>query len=392
MPHGPINILGGIPGTYRNLVSNNGGASWTDNGNVNNGSWRVVRYQRPASTSNPIRADGTRRPNNWLAVGGSCSAGVNVSATVKLSGNFLSRHSGTYNPYWCKSGVIGNPPAISSTLKADVMRGCLAGYTKRSVQLNTAMRQTRDTLRMVGDASTSMARGLNRVMQGLPPGSPKSWTKLPARYLEYLYGWKPISDDVSLAFTELAELQNKGYARKLEMVASRSLKSRQRVVNNGLGSTHMAVDYADLKQVEKCGLTFKLPDWFDELLPVVSPFGNLWEQTPFSFVVDWFLPIGDWVGAMESMQLSPFFTEGWQSSKYSRKFRPSEFSQADNTWAFVQQSPIPVRGSDYWSSRSVVTSIWDVIKFPDLRSPMSLDHAAQGSALLTQVFKKWGFT
>jgi hypothetical protein len=155
-------------------------------------------------------------------------------------------------------------------------------------------------------------------------------------------------------------------------------------------SSAMARDYADLMQIERCGLTFSFPDWYQESLPVISPFGNLWEQTPYSFIADWFLPIGDWVASMESMQLAPFFKEGFQSSLIKRQFRNSRFSQADNAFLFRSTSQLPVRGSDYWYERSVVHSLAEVaFRLPSLRNPLSLDHAAQGLALLTQVLKKW---
>lgn len=392
MPHGPINLSGYLRGWSQVYTSTNGGSSW-NTGTVGEPRFTVMRMSRPASTNNPVRADGTRRPSNWTAIGGRYASAV-TGATIftdSLNPLRLRRKVGHYQPYVNNSGVIGTIPTPNPNLKQDNMNKTLAQYTARSVQLNTFLREAGNTAKMVANAATTLARGTNRVLGGLRPAPQPAryWKEIPGKYLEFLYGWKPLADDVSVAFTELAAMRDAGMEYEMILRGTRKDSNKQVVVNNGFGSDMMCRDTYLIEQREACGFSFKFPAWFADSLPVVSPFGNLYEQTRYSFIADWFLPIGDWVGAMESMQLNPFFAGGWSSSLLRRSVMECRFSQEDNPFVYQTAGSIAVTGHDYHYTRSVITSLWGAIALPDLRAPLSLDKASQGLSVLAQTLKKW---
>lgn len=393
MPHGPINLSGYLRGNYVVYTSSNGGRTWNTTTVDDSVRMTVMRMFRPASTKNPVRADGTRQCSAWSAIGGRYTAGQTAATIYTSTSNpaLLQRRVGHYQPYACNSGNIGVIPLLNPNLKQDMANKCLASYTARSVELNTFLREAGNTAKMVANAATTLASGTNRVLGGLRPRpQPASkWKEIPGKYLEFLYGWKPLADDVSNAFVQLAAMRDAGMAYEMTLRSKREDAAFQEIVQNGFGSSMMCRDRYHLFQKETCGFIFSFPSWFADTLPVVSPFGNLYEQTRYSYIADWFLPIGDWVGAMESMQLSPFFKDGWQSTLRKRRLISSNFSQADNAFTFAGAGAIPVRGSDYHYTRSVVGSLWSAIAFPDLRAPLSLDKASQGLSVLAQTLKKW---
>ena len=141
----------------------------------------------------------------------------------------------------------------------------------------------------------------------------------------------------------------------------------------------------------RVGYTFFLPDWFIQQTPTIAPFSTAYELTRYSFVLDWFLPIGQWLSAMESAQFSPFFREGFETVMIQDEWRPLSFDMAKRPFEYH----ITSGWSDAWVKsgclrRSAVWSYpWSVLTPPSFKKLPGLQQAAQGLALLTQAFKRW---
>lgn len=387
MPHPALDLHDTIPAPYT-------GWYWRpDEGWVqymtSSQNFREMRYVRPPSVNSPRRVDHTRAPTNWVARGGRVSCG-HVEVVADFSDSYKERASGFLESPL--TGQLGDILEVRLSQRAENTAKALSEYTKRSVQLNTALREVGSTARMVGNAATATAKGLDAFMSRnfKQLGRMSSWKKLPGKYLEWLYGWKPLSDDVSQAFLELAGIRDAGYELALTLRAKSRIKQQQVLSRSQFqGWWDLECTY-DVEQRDSCAFVFSLPPWFFDELPVVSPFGNFYEQMPWSFVLDWFLPMGNWIGAVESMQLAPFFKEGSEATVLRRELQSARLTSAwDGLHRFLKSAQ--VSSSDYLYSRSAVDSLYLVaFRLPSLRKPLSLDHAAQGLALLTQVFKKWG--
>lgn len=391
MPHGPINQHDDFPGNWTSWYK----ASWTPGWipYITSSSYgaAVSAYRRPASTSNPIGPTG--RPDaGWKASGG---YSVSREVTVELQdrpGYVQYRYAGEIGAPVNASSNIGVIPAVSSSLAADTMRECLAQFTERAVQLGAAAREAGSTFKMVGDAATGMAHGLDNLMSKdwKSLGRMASWRKLPSAYLEYLYGWRPVSEDISNAFDQLDNsLQEDGCTFSLRR--TKKLESITPPVRRDLFDGRIPAEIIwRHRQQCRAVMRFALPSWYWEELPTVAPFGTLYETTRASFIVDWFIPIGSWIGAFESAQLWPFFTGGTMSEKRERTVQSFRVINPENKFRLTQ-GPIRNNHYDYSYERSVITEMAQGIIFarPSLRNPLSLSHAAQGLSLLTQVFRKW---
>lgn len=357
-----------------------------------------ARKYRPASTNNPIRSDKTRADSNWLAVGGRRQGGYHsvfyqnnpTAYIIRLSGESQSPDNGK---------DLGDVRPVDSSLPATVRRQALAQFTEREVSLGAATRELGSTLKMVGNMATGMAKGLDDLMyalqaknrgaaaKGLALDKMSSWKKIPSAYLEYLYGWRPTSEDVSNAFDSLNTRKSEGERLLYYLKKHRTLRGIETFENGQFDGYIKTRDTYEITQKCRVRYAFGLPDWYWEKLPTVAPFGTLYETTRLSFVLDWFLPIGEFIGAMEAAQLWPFFVGAVESEKrtarlVNREIIPTNFRQTLGSF--------PGYREDYWYRRTPISLAGGILSaVPSLRNPLSLSHAAQGLSLLTQAFQKW---
>lgn len=347
------------------------------------------RMCRPQSTVNPVRQDGTRSKAAWYGYGGR-SVSRSLTAEYTPFPTLVFRYSGEpESPL--RPWELGQIPLVDDNLEATVMRQCLAQFTERDVQLNAATREIGSTFKMVGNMATGLAHGLDDLMaREFPRERMSSWKKLPSAYLQYLYGWAPIADDVSNAFSSLLKRNAAGEKFYLSLRKTAKRQGSQLLKRDIFMGQIPVESMFTLTQVSRAVMDFVLPAWYFDRLPTVSGFGSLYESTPYSFVLDWFIPIGEWIGAVESAQLWPFFMGGTRSTQMKRTLLYDRMVARSDGQTSTQGS---VRSSseDYSYTRQVVNSMQEGIIFarPSLRNPLSLSHAAQGLSLLTQIFQKW---
>jgi hypothetical protein len=105
-----------------------------------------------------------------------------------------------------------------------------------------------------------------------------------------------------------------------------------------------------------------------------------------SFVLDWFVPIGNWIGAMESAQFSPFFVEGWETA-WMKDVYTDIRSTSSNSTVKLQATGSLEKGR---MSRAYLLSYpSSILTRPAVNPLPSWSKAAQGLSLLTQAFKRW---
>lgn len=125
--------------------------------------------------------------------------------------------------------------------------------------------------------------------------------------------------------------------------------------------------------------------------PDLAEFGSLgipdvasiiWEKRPYSFIVDWVLPFGNWLSALQAGWGLQFITGG---QTYFNKGTPVEISKTTD-WTTYVDVPPEVQGSYFNVRRKCFAST----PFPGLyvKSPISVEHALNGIALLQQAFRR----
>lgn len=117
--------------------------------------------------------------------------------------------------------------------------------------------------------------------------------KLSSRFLEYEYGIRPLIGDVFNACELAAYHLNKGINRRY--------RARFRIESEASKPVN---DYTTLwlgtRQIERQQIIAKVREFSDATLAatgVFDPFAAAWELVPYSFVIDWFIPVGDFLEA-----------------------------------------------------------------------------------------------
>lgn len=369
--------------------------------------------KRPASTTHPRRPDKTRAPGDWYHHGARIE-GPEGSVTSIRPGGEQRTYTGELASYVDESGFLPPNGGLDDML-AQCRLKALSTFTERQAQFNTALRESGDIAKMAHQFSKKALTGLDDMMghsgeeilnwvtsekklgRYADVASKRAFDSIPSSYLQYCYGLAPLGDDMANAVNVLSDRFDRGYEMAL------TLKARQksaRVIdfgftgNTGAGScppnggwlqgfraletSHVAVSYV-----------YQLPSWWKDELPVVAPFSSEWQHAPYTFVLDWVLPIGQWLGAAEAAQLSPFFKEGSESSIVRRRIISTSLrSEGINT--IIPSGNPTFRGSSFRMRRSAVGSAPSALTTPpQLRKSLGVNQVSQGLSLLTQAFQRW---
>lgn len=204
-----------------------------------------------------------------------------------------------------KANVGENLATLSQTL------GLFTGKTKSLVDLLKAMKDDRTMRKYVFKSYRDLVR----------EGVPKRISRL---YLEYIYGFAPLMSDI-YGLAEMAKEQGlnplllSGKAN-----AQRTVFKDEVPMGAASNSIQTRVGWKSDLTV-KCGLTAQISPEYGGLrslnqLGLLNPVALAWELVPWSFVVDWVLPIGAVLNAM-SAPAGLTFVDGWVSCKNTEKHR-----------------------------------------------------------------------
>lgn len=207
-------------------------------------------------------------------------------------------------------------------------------------------------------------------------------------WLELQYGWKPLLQDIY------------GSAEMIDQKIRRSVRTRlstsKSIVKNGFdivddrawsharsrwtskftmkNVVYYSTPSATLQTLVQCGVT--------------NPALIVWELTPWSFVVDWLLPIGNYLSSLDATD-GLVFEKGCQT--HFLRFQQENFG-----WGGRQGSK-PVYADWKWDRASLRTYVkcdrftlseFPKVALPQFKSPFSDLHLANLTALLLQTFQR----
>lgn len=187
----------------------------------------------------------------------------------------------------------------------------------------TFVGEGRQTIQMVSQAATTIAQAYRDLRRGNIIGAfgrlavPVD-TRLTRRYnrdygrdptraaanhwLALTYGWRPLVNDVYNAAETLAETLL-GESSRIGRVTART-----RLIRNEIGQHQLGVSPSVwakrtrvIKETYRGVWKFEPTDWNTwGSFGVTNPASVAWELLPFSFVVDWFLPVGRYLEGLDT--------------------------------------------------------------------------------------------
>lgn len=195
-----------------------------------------------------------------------------------------------------------------------------------------------------------------------------------SRWLELQFGWKPLLSDIYGAYQLAQDGLRRGY---LPLRVVRELKHPFSFKREG--------NVFDPNTYEYDGETsFKVVLWYyieDESLAWASGLGLLnplqlaWEKIPFSFVIDWAMPIGTVLSAYTAT-LGIKFLSGTETKRCTYKC---------NVTIPYYDSTVTTTGEGIGYARTTLSSF--PLAIPYVKSPFSSSHTVSALALLQQLRK-----
>jgi hypothetical protein len=270
--------------------------------------------------------------------------------------------------------------------------------------------QIKQTVRLITDSASRIARAGLSLKNGNIPGAARAlWGSKPPYYgkkgkgpdhgasaannwLQMQYGWKPLLNDIHGSMEAIARMNLADAS--IRQVAASAMTEEWDVNDVPLWQNPQKVGGWIRVQTRshcKFGLRFTVEDHLSAFLAqtgFTNPCNLAWEIIPFSFVADWFLPIGPWLETLKAYS-GLAFLDGYETLFTKQKVESSvRFSGPIGSPAPGQDL---LAGGQY--SRDVVLfnrtklASFPVAQFPSFKSPLSVTHALNAIALVKAVFR-----
>lgn len=160
---------------------------------------------------------------------------------------------------------------------------------------NADFRTFRRALSLTGTETRTLVQSWNRVA-----ATPRS-KRVASHWLEYVYGWKPLLQDVYDATELLADKINRTVEPEgVVMASAKSSRRYGRRELQALGCYDEMASYEGKANV-KLKAHYRLDSVSRSLLAqtgITNPALLAWELMPYSFVVDWFVPVGTYLESL----------------------------------------------------------------------------------------------
>lgn len=120
-------------------------------------------------------------------------------------------------------------------------------------------------------------------------------------------------------------------------------------------------------------------------LGLTNPALLLWEKMPWSFVIDWFLPVGNYLSSLDAT-LGFKFLSGYKSTLIRTSGQHSMVLNPSNSKDFDFGNAVATDSQETFER--VILTDWPSPSLPPFKNPVSWEHALNGIALLAQFKKK----
>lgn len=287
-------------------------------------------------------------------------------------------------------GIWGEPLGPSFNERNRLITECILKIGDRKIDVAEFLAESGKAIDHLAHTSISLIKALLALRRGNMAGVAKalgvsfkgvsSGKTQASRWLEYQYAWLPLMSDVYSA----AKVAKDGLGKKPPVIsATRNLSDTYPW--SPIGNTGYADMEGKMRINHRCKLWYRLDDgtlYRLNQLGVINPLEVAWALVPYSFVFDWFIPVGNvleaWSATMGLTYVDGEITshaEGTASGRHKAAASGhSENRKVRGNW-YIEQKGI---------YRQVVSSATPSLYF---KSPFSTTHVVSALALLRQLRK-----
>ncbi len=326
------------------------------------------------------------------------TVGGNVFRVARQSGNLEAGPHGTAFTSYADQVLPSQP--VPSSLRDRALIGARMKMKRQDVNLGVAFAERNQTAKLVGDTAIQLVKSLRQLRRGnfrgaanalglANPGRPRG-SSVPSRWLELQYGWKPLLSDVYGATDALARRSESDWIVTAKDMAY--LRDYNEVLYPGNRSVCGYLSGSSLRGVAVRIDAIPQNDLLMSFaaMGITNPLEIGWELVPFSFVVDWFLPIGDFLNSLDAMLgYGPAWTSISTLSRYHWKHHPMSGSFTDSSsGATTSTNRSGVSDAEIKTvglTREALSGV-PLPTMPRFKDPRSLGHMANALSLLSQVF------
>jgi hypothetical protein len=290
--------------------------------------WPVVRVEQTSDRSHTVKTgwDTThgfpfRQPTTFSRVlekytykdGIKNDSYVNHGGTTYLTE--LSGFRNSFNPNDLYNEVFANHVGIIDTDEhRKAVTECILKLNSEGVNHAQFIAEAKKSADLLTDTGITLLELLHSVKRGNFGSIPKNFGLIRRGvgnyWLQWQYGWKPLAADLYGMYQRLYEAPKKPLLHAKRQVAGK--KDFSFVVNS---------DTVDLKGkiLDTCELWCTVTDEVvsgAQNIGVINPLSLTWELIPYSFVVDWFCPIGNYLQALTA-KAGLAFVGGYHSQSHN---------------------------------------------------------------------------
>lgn len=315
---------------------------------------------------------------------------------LRVRGNVFG--SDTSNGPWYGVNQVCYQSGVPQRFSDQALVKARLAMKRSDVNLGVAFGERKMTAKLLGDTALSLVASARALRKGdwkraarelgvAPPKNAPRGSNFTKKWLEYQYGWKPLLNDVYGAADALSRrgthdwrVTGKGSAFE-NIDIHKELPPGVRVQDGGIGvAKGVRGVFVRIDAVPTA--TQSLAS-----LGILNPALVAWELVPFSFVIDWALPIGSWLESLDAMigyDNVSCSISSLERFTASYKLRDSIIDRSARDFDHVFRSGSATKRY-VKLVRSVPASV-PLPVLPRLKQPVSVGRMANALSLLTQVF------
>lgn len=367
-----------------------------------------------SSASEQVTGTSRRKPEGWIPP---TSYVFERSKLVRHDGKLhLADGYEVYYPHpsyeiWADGVVGGGAEGVDSQNIFDSMyypQGVPSDFVDRAltsarikmksgdVNLAVAFAERKRTGKLCNDTALQLVNSVRQLRRGNFRGAARELgitnprkpvaSSVPSRWLELQYGWKPLLSDVYGSAEALARRRGEDWIVTAKSAITepieRSYHSPPYGFNVGVGKvTGMRGCFVRIDAIPQNDLLMSFAS-----LGITNPALLAWELLPFSFVADWFIPVGKFLESIDAMLgYGPSWTSTTRIERFECRHKLHSSERRNYFGSFTKWTSEGRAYSQYIRlDRDAAVGV--PIPNPYIKDPRSLGHMANALSLLSQVF------